>query len=78
MADGDRTDRLGAVRCATVVIHSAVDPLVAVSGGQATAREIPGAKLVVLEDMGHELPPALFPQIVNAVVRNIRRGPPAG
>jgi pimeloyl-ACP methyl ester carboxylesterase len=74
MADGDRTERLGAVRCPTIVIHGAVDPLVAVSGGQATAQAIPGAELVVLEDMGHELPPALFPQIVDAVVRNIRRG----
>lgn len=74
MADGDRTERLAGVSCPTVVIHGAVDPLVNVSGGEATAKAIPGAELVVVPDMGHELPPALFPQLVDAVIRNIRRG----
>jgi pimeloyl-ACP methyl ester carboxylesterase len=78
MADGDRTERLAGVSCPTVVIHGAVDPLVNVSGGEATAKAIPGAELIVLPDMGHELPPGLFPQIVDAVVRNIRRASAAG
>jgi hypothetical protein len=55
-----------------------MDPLVNVSGGEATAKAIPGAELIVLPDMGHELPPALFPQLVDAVIRNIRRGSQAG
>jgi pimeloyl-ACP methyl ester carboxylesterase len=75
LADGDRTDRLGAVRCPTVVIHGEVDPLVNPSGGEATAKAIPGAELVLIPDMGHELPPALYPQLVDAVVHNIRRAP---
>jgi pimeloyl-ACP methyl ester carboxylesterase len=78
MADGDRTDRLGAVRCPTVVVHGAAEPLVAVSGGEATARAIPDAELVIIPDMGHELPRALFPQLVDVVMRNIRRASMVG
>lgn len=78
MADGDRTERLARVRCPTVVVHGAIDPLVAVSGGEATARAIPGAQLVVIPDMGHELPRALFPQLVDIITGNIRRASVAG
>jgi hypothetical protein len=55
-----------------------VDPLVNVSGGEATAKAVPGAELVVVPDMGHELPPVLFPNLVDAVVRNIRRATTVG
>ena len=44
-----------------------------VEGGQATARAIPGAKLLVLERMGHTLPRALWPAIVEAIAENARR-----
>lgn len=68
-----RRQQLGAIRCAVVVVHGAIDPLVDVSGGEATAKAIHGAELVVIEDMGHELPSALFRRVVETVVHNIRR-----
>jgi pimeloyl-ACP methyl ester carboxylesterase len=67
IADGDRTRRLRAIRCPTLVIHGRVDPLVDVSGGEAAAAAIPGAELLVLEEMGHDLPKPLWPRIVEAI-----------
>lgn len=69
----DRTTDLGRVRAPTVVIHGAADPLVPLAGGQATAAAIPGAKLVVVPGMGHDLPPGAWPAILDAVVDNAAR-----
>jgi pimeloyl-ACP methyl ester carboxylesterase len=74
VATGDRTEGLTKVTVPTVVIHGADDPLVGLSGGEATAAAIPGAKLVVLPGMGHDLPEPLWPQIIDAIVENARRG----
>lgn len=68
LADGDRTDRLARVTAPTLVVHGADDPLVDVAEGRATARAIPGARLLVLEDMGHELPLPLVPQLAEALL----------
>ncbi len=57
VADGDRTDRLGTITTPTTVIHGDMDPLVTASGGEATAAAIPNARLVMVEGMGHHLPP---------------------
>jgi pimeloyl-ACP methyl ester carboxylesterase len=54
----------------TMVIHGEADPLVNVSGGQATAAAIPAAELVVIPGMGHDLPRGAWPQIIEAIVRN--------
>jgi pimeloyl-ACP methyl ester carboxylesterase len=51
----------------TLVIHGRIDPLVTLSGGERTAEVIPGAELLVFDDMGHDLPPALWPQYVEAI-----------
>jgi pimeloyl-ACP methyl ester carboxylesterase len=74
LASPDRTDRLREVRVPAVVIHGADDPLVDVSGGRATAAAIPGAELVVVEGMGHDLPRDAWPRIVDAIDRTARRG----
>jgi pimeloyl-ACP methyl ester carboxylesterase len=66
----DRTALLGQVRVPTTVIHGDADPLVNVSGGRATADAIPGAKLVILAGMGHDLPRELWPQIIDAITQN--------
>ena len=63
----NRTADLGGVAAPTVVVHGAEDTLVHVSGGEATARAIPGAKLVVVPGMGHDLPEGIWPTVVNAV-----------
>ena len=77
VASGDRTVGLAGVGVPTVVIHGDADTLVPLDGGRATARAVPGAELVVIEDMGHELPPAVWPQVVAALVANARRAEPA-
>ena len=57
----------------TVVIHGAEDPLIAASGGEATARAIPGAELVVIPGMGHDLPPGVWQQVIDAITANAER-----
>jgi pimeloyl-ACP methyl ester carboxylesterase len=69
MTDGDRTAELAQLRCPALVIHGRADPLVGLSGGEATAAAIPGAELVVFDDMGHDLPPALLPHIADAIAK---------
>jgi pimeloyl-ACP methyl ester carboxylesterase len=69
-AAADRTSMLGQVRVPTTVIHGDADPLVNVSGGRATAEAIPGATLLILPGMGHDLPRELWPQIIEAIAQN--------
>lgn len=66
--DGDRTERLGKLKVPTVVLHGADDPLVPLAGGQATAAAVPGAELRVIEGMGHDLPPALYDIVADAIL----------
>ena len=73
IASGDRTEALAQVTAPTVVIHGSDDPLITVSGGEATARAIPGAKLVVIPGMGHDLPRGAWPEIVDAITANTER-----
>ena len=73
MAAPDRTPALRALRVPTTVIHGEADPLVNISGGRATAAAIPGAKLITLPGMGHDLPRELWPQIIAAIVENSAR-----
>jgi pimeloyl-ACP methyl ester carboxylesterase len=72
-ASKDRTWDLGRVRVPTLVIHGLADPLVLPTGGMATARAIPGAKLVMYPDMGHDLPLPRWPDIVDEIVETARR-----
>jgi pimeloyl-ACP methyl ester carboxylesterase len=67
MASGDRTERLRELRVPTTVIHGLDDPLVPFRGGRATARAIPGARLIAIPGMGHDLPRQLWPQVVDAI-----------
>lgn len=69
-ASGDRTEQLRSVRVPTLVIHGDRDGLVDVSGGIATAEAIPGARLAILEGMGHDLPPAYWDRIVELVAEH--------
>ncbi len=70
VAAPDRTRSLADVRAPTTVIHGDADPLVNLSGGRATADAIPGAELVILSGMGHDLPRELWPRIIDAIVQN--------
>jgi len=73
VASGDRTAALASVRVPTLVVHGDADTLVAPSGGEATARAVPGAELLVVPGMGHEIPPATWPVVVGAIAANARR-----
>ncbi len=78
IASGDRTERLQGVSAPTVIIHGTKDRLVSPSGGRATAKAIPGARLVKIEGMGHDLPRAAWAQIIGAIADNAARaGEPA-
>jgi pimeloyl-ACP methyl ester carboxylesterase len=67
-ADGDRTERLKKLNVPAVVLHGAADPLLKPYGGEMTAKAIAGAELRIIEGMGHDLPPALYDTIVEAIV----------
>jgi pimeloyl-ACP methyl ester carboxylesterase len=69
-ASGDRTAALAGLDVPTVVVHGSVDPLVPPLGGELTAKAIPGAELVVVEGMGHDLPEGAWPVVVDAIARN--------
>jgi pimeloyl-ACP methyl ester carboxylesterase len=70
LASPDRTEALASVAVPTLVIHGADDPLIDVSGGQATADAVPGAELLAIPGMGHDLPQALWTTIIDAAVAN--------
>ncbi|MCW2866989.1 MAG: alpha/beta hydrolase [Marmoricola sp.] len=72
LASPDRTPGLRALRVPTLVLHGEDDPLVQLAGGQATADAVPGARLVVLPGMGHDLPEPLWPRIVEEVATLVR------
>ncbi|MFL5846195.1 MAG: alpha/beta fold hydrolase [Solirubrobacteraceae bacterium] len=77
VASGDRTKVVRRITAPTVVIHGTKDLLVRPSGGRATAKAIKGAKLVMVEGMGHDLPRGAWPQIIDAILENIGRAVPA-
>ena len=67
MASGNRAPMLASVEAPTLVIHGDADPLVPVEGGRDTAQAIPGAELLVIEGLGHEMPPPVWPRIIDAI-----------
>jgi pimeloyl-ACP methyl ester carboxylesterase len=69
----DRTDALAGLRIPTTVIHGDADPMINVSGGRATAKAVPGAELVIVPGMGHDLPREFWPQIITAISANAAR-----
>jgi pimeloyl-ACP methyl ester carboxylesterase len=73
LASGDRTEGLRGIEVPTLVIHGTDDPLIDVSGGEATAAAIPGARLELIEGMGHDLPLALWPRFIDWIVENAER-----
>jgi pimeloyl-ACP methyl ester carboxylesterase len=75
---GDRTPLLRTIRAPTLVIHGARDKLVPPSGGRATVRAIPGARLMIVDGMGHDIPRPLWPRLIDAIEQNAARaGAPA-
>jgi len=67
IASGNRTRQLRSIAAPTLVIHGSKDPMVSRSGGVATARAIPGARMVTIQGMGHDLPEAAWPQLLHEI-----------
>ena len=67
LASGSRKTALGAVRVPTLVIHGDADPLVPLACGVDTAQSVAGARLVVVEGMGHALPISHWGRIIDAI-----------
>lgn len=71
-ATGDRTDRLRSVTVPTLVLHGRDDTLITPSGGVRTAEVIDGAHLLLLADMGHDLPKPLYPIVFDSMAAHMR------
>ena len=72
LASGNRTTALKSVKTPTLVIHGDADPLVNVEGGRMTAAAVPGATLEIVSKMGHSLPRAIWPQVLDSIARHAR------
>jgi len=69
LSSPSRTEALGAVEVPALVIHGEVDPLVTVSGGHRTAEALSDVELIVVEDMGHDMAPEVWPVAYEAIER---------
>jgi pimeloyl-ACP methyl ester carboxylesterase len=70
-ASGDRSDALREVTVPTLVIHGRDDTLIDPTGGERTASLVPGAHLLLLADMGHDLPEPLWPTLVGSIAGHL-------
>jgi pimeloyl-ACP methyl ester carboxylesterase len=67
LASPERRPKLRTIAVPALVVHGEDDPLVPVEGGRDTAANIPGAELLTIPGMGHDLPPALYDTLVDAI-----------
>jgi pimeloyl-ACP methyl ester carboxylesterase len=70
IATGNRKAALSSIKVPTLVIHGKDDPLMPAEGGKDTAEAIPGAELLIIEGMGHSIPPEVWPRLFNAFTKN--------
>jgi pimeloyl-ACP methyl ester carboxylesterase len=75
--DGSRADALRTLQLPTLVIHGQDDTAIDPSGGVRTAELAPEARLLLVDDMGHDRPPALWPTLVDAIYRHTQGPTPA-
>lgn len=72
VASGDRTEKLKTLTVPTLVIHGDSDKMCDVSGGRATAAAIPGARLEIIEGLGHDLPEQLWPRLAELIAQETK------
>jgi pimeloyl-ACP methyl ester carboxylesterase len=70
---GRRHDQVATISVPTLVIHGTDDTLITPSGGERTAELVPNSTLVMVDDMGHDLPQPLWPLLTNAIVDHLSR-----
>jgi pimeloyl-ACP methyl ester carboxylesterase len=73
LAAADRTEALRSLRVPTLVVHGDADKIIAVSGGEATAAAVPGARLLLVPGLGHELPRGVWETLADAIAENADR-----
>ncbi|MEC5214258.1 pimeloyl-ACP methyl ester carboxylesterase [Polaromonas sp. CG_9.5] len=71
VADRSRADALASVTAPTLVVHGKADPLVPFACGEDTARRIPGARLIGIDGMGHDLPPGVVDILLTALIPHL-------
>jgi pimeloyl-ACP methyl ester carboxylesterase len=72
LASGSRLEELGQISAPTLILHGTEDPLVPPGHGTKCVAHIPGARLVWMEGVGHELPVGIMPQVHRALLSLIR------
>jgi pimeloyl-ACP methyl ester carboxylesterase len=75
IASGNRRKALRGVRVPTLVIHGTADPLVPDDAGRDTALTVPGARLLLIEGMGHSFPREVWPRIIDAIAEHAQESP---
>jgi pimeloyl-ACP methyl ester carboxylesterase len=73
-ADAGRAGELQRITAPTLVIHGVDDPLVPLACGEDTARRIPGARMVRIPGMGHDLPPGVVERVLEPLLPHLRLG----
>src|SRR4029077_9127954 len=76
LAADDRLERLRAVRVPTLVIHGEEDVLVPIENGRLVAAAVPGARMLELEGMGHDLPRRVWPKVFDAIAETAGKASP--
>jgi pimeloyl-ACP methyl ester carboxylesterase len=78
IASGSRRKKLRSLGVPSLVLHGTEDPVIRPKGGRATARAIPGARLVTYPGLGHDLPRPLWPAMIDEICALARQVEPAG
>jgi pimeloyl-ACP methyl ester carboxylesterase len=73
IADGSRVDRLKTIKVPTLVVHGGADPLVPKEGSEDIARLVPGARLEIIDDMAHDLPPSQVDRMVDLIAGHAKQ-----
>lgn len=73
IADGSRVDRLKTIKLPTLVVHGGADPLVPKEGSEDIARLVPGARLEIIDEMGHDLPPSQVGRMVDLIAGHAKQ-----
>lgn len=77
IADGSRVERLKTIKVPTLVVHGGADPLVPKEGSEDIARHIPGARLEIIEEMAHDLPPSQVDRMVDLIADHATASAPS-
>jgi pimeloyl-ACP methyl ester carboxylesterase len=73
IADGSRVDRLKTIKVPTLVVHGGADPLVPKEGSEDIARLVPGARLEIIDEMAHDLPPSQVGRILDLIAGHAKQ-----